>query len=222
MQINSSRQSPNHSSRDGHTVRLGLIHATVGGLASSLDWLCNPRTRVSTHYLISKTGVIYQLVAETRAAWHAGDAAWQGETAVNEISIGIELENLTGMDGFKGQDPYPAVQVDRLIELSRSLMERYPRFAFARHMDVALPKGRKSDPAGFAWGEFKARLNAPITKRYRVKRIMVSQRPEGGAPYAGELTPGEIVTIDKWYASSHTGHLADHRGFVLLDDLEAI
>lgn len=62
----------------------------------------------------------------------------------------------------------------------------------------------------------------PTTKRYKARRVLISQRPECGAPYAGELQPGEEVVVDKWYAEYHSVHLADHRGFVLLDDLEAI
>jgi hypothetical protein len=61
----------------------------------------------------------------------------------------------------------------------------------------------------------------PITKRYQVKPVMISQRQEGGAPYAGVLQPGDIVTVDKWYTNGYV-HLQDGRGFVLLQDLEAI
>lgn len=156
--LNTSRQSPNHSSRDGHPVRVCIVHASVGMLQSTLNWLCNPAARVSSHYVISKAGTVYQLVPETLAAWHAGDANWQGETAVNELSIGVELVNATGMDGFKGQDPYPDVQVQRLVDLARNLISRYPGIAFARHLDVAIPKGRKTDPKGFEWTAFKAQL----------------------------------------------------------------
>lgn len=221
LTVNQSRKSPNHASRSGHPIRVVILHATVGTLKSSLDWLCSPAARVSSHYVISKTGVIYQLVAETEAAWHAGDANWHGETAVNEISIGVELANSTGMKGFKGQDPYPAVQVQALTDLARNLMRRFPGIAFARHLDVALPKGRKTDPAGFPWREWRAQL-APAPPvphppanpaRYRVRPVLISQRSEGGAPYAGELQPGEVVEIDIVYANNMC-HLKDERGFV--------
>lgn len=135
-----------------------VLHASVGNAKSSLDWLTAAASRVSSHYFITKTGVIYQLVSETEAAWHAGDASWQGETAVNEISIGVELEN-----DNDGKDPYPAAQVAALTELARGLKQRYPGIAFARHLDVALPKGRKTDPAGFGWVAWNAQLSAPQT-----------------------------------------------------------
>lgn len=63
----------------------------------------------------------------------------------------------------------------------------------------------------------------PITKRYRVKRTMISQRLEGGPPYAGELLPGEEVVVDKMYTTNGGMiHLQDGRGFVLLSHLEPV
>lgn len=61
----------------------------------------------------------------------------------------------------------------------------------------------------------------PITKRYRVKPILISQPSTGGPPYAGELHPWEEVVVDKWYTTGYV-HLQDGRGFVKLEDLEAI
>lgn len=201
-------------------MRLLLLHATVGGLESSLNWLCNPTTRVSSHYVLSKSGVIYQLVAETEAAWHAGTAVWQGEKDVNEISIGVELVNLN-----TGKDPYPAAQVQALTELTRDLMRRYPGIAFARHMDVALPKGRKTDPAGFPWGQWKASLTPPpapptppaVPVPYTVHGLPVYQRADHTGPLWGHLAVGEKVAID----DISNGHLSDGRGFVDMKGLLA-
>src|SRR5690349_10918496 len=95
-------KSPNHSSRGGKAPSILVIHATAGGLKGSIDWLCNPANRVSAHYVISKTGQVYQLVDEDRAAWHAGNALWDGHTDINERSIGIEIANAND-----GRDPYP-------------------------------------------------------------------------------------------------------------------
>lgn len=224
MPINTSRQSPNHSSRVGHPIRVVILHATVGSLKSSLNWLCSPASRVSTHYVISKTGVIYQLVAETEAAWHAGTAIWQGETAVNEISIGVELENSN-----TGKDPYPAVQLDKLTELARNLMGRIPNIAFARHLDVALPKGRKTDPAGFPWTTFRATLasNPPVSlpKRYRVKADMFwLEAPRADAPIANQgralLQVGDVVAIND--VSNGWAHAQNEIGFTLMAGLEAV
>ena len=71
-------------------------------------------------------------------------------------------------------------------------------------------------------GAISAVSPPPLTKRYKARRIMISQRPEFGPPWAGELQPGEEVVIDKQYVVSRTGHLSDGRGFVRLSDIEAI
>lgn len=136
-----------------------VLHSTVGSARSALAWLTNPAARVSAHYLIDKGGKIYRLVPDDLCAWHAGRAEWKGETAVNEASIGIELENANN-----GRDPYPPEQLDALIELTREKVVQY-RIApemVVRHVDVALPRGRKSDPAGFPWTEYKRRLFADL------------------------------------------------------------
>jgi len=155
--------SPNHSSRGGTAITMILLHATVGSYTSSLDWLRNPQTknpddRVSTHYLIRRDGHIAQLVADDQTAWHAGRARWHGITAINEASIGIELENAND-----GHDPYPAAQLDAARLLCRSLIAAYHilRANVVRHLDVATPAGRKTDPAGFPWPAFVDGLYAP-------------------------------------------------------------
>jgi N-acetylmuramoyl-L-alanine amidase len=160
MQIDHSHQSPNHAARDGHAISMLVLHATVGSARSALAWLTNPAARVSAHYLIDKGGRIYQLVADERAAWHAGRASWQNETAINEMSLGIELENANN-----GRDPYPEAQLAALVELARAKVTQYaiaPHMV-TRHVDVALPRGRKSDPAGFPWQAFLAQLFPDIS-----------------------------------------------------------
>jgi hypothetical protein len=152
-----SHSSPNRSGRLGRPISMLVIHATAGSLASAIAWLCSPPSKVSTHYIVSKRGLIFQLVPDDWAAWHAGRALWHGETAINEISLGIELENAND-----GRDPYPPVQLDSAVRLCREKCTAYqiaPDMV-VRHLEVAIPKGRKTDPAGFPWAEFTARLFA--------------------------------------------------------------
>lgn len=233
--VDRSHHSPNHSSRAGHAVKVLILHATAGSLGSSLSQLCNPapvnpktgtpdpELAVSSHYVIAKTGAIYQLVEETQAAWHAGVAVWQGETRINEISIGVELENANN-----GRDPYPPAQVQALLDLTRDIQTRHPAIAFARHLDVARPVGRKTDPAGFQWSAYLAAVTAaptpppPLTKRYRVKHRYITQRKEdNGPPIVRELVPGEELVVDMWYANNRV-HFADGSGFGDLADLEPV
>lgn len=205
--IDTSRQSSNYSERGSFSVRLLVLHATAGPLESSLDWLCSPASKVSSHYVISKTGTIYGLVAESKCAWHAGRAKWQEQTHVNEISVGIELVNAND-----GRDPYPAVQIAALTTLTRDLLTRYhlTPAQIARHLDVAVPAGRKSDPAGFPFAAWVASLHADP---YVVRGVPIFQRSDRRGPLAGYLSPGERVMIDATYPDGG-GHLADRRGFI--------
>jgi N-acetylmuramoyl-L-alanine amidase len=159
MYIDTTIRSPNHAPRGNHPISMIVLHATAGSARSALAWLTNPSARVSAHYLIDKSGRVFQLVADERAAWHAGRASWRGQTAINELSIGIELENANN-----GRDPYPQEQMEALVELTREKVQRY-RIApenVVRHVDVAVPRGRKSDPAGFDWRGFRERLFAQL------------------------------------------------------------
>jgi N-acetylmuramoyl-L-alanine amidase len=155
MNLDLSYRSPNFGSRGGKPIRMVVLHATVGSARSALAWLTNPAARVSAHYVVDKTGKVYQLVEDQYAAWHAGRAEWRGETAVNEISLGIELENANN-----GRDPYPDAQINALQQLIQTKVESFqiePGMV-TRHLDVALPRGRKSDPAGFPWIPFIDRI----------------------------------------------------------------
>ena len=49
--------------------------------------------RVSAHLLIRRDGELVQYVPFHRRAWHAGKSSWQGRSACNDFSIGIELED---------------------------------------------------------------------------------------------------------------------------------
>lgn len=181
--INTSIRSPNYGSRSGRSISMIVLHATAGTARSALAWLTNPAARVSAHYLIDKGGQIYRLVPDEYAAWHAGRAAWRGETAINEISLGIELENAN-----TGRDPYPTAQLHALIQLTREKVAQYgiaPDMV-VRHLDVAIPRGRKNDPAGFPWAEFLHHVFAeapiampdrptPPTRRAAFSQVLLSE-----------------------------------------------
>ncbi|HET9224228.1 MAG TPA: N-acetylmuramoyl-L-alanine amidase [Roseiflexaceae bacterium] len=161
ISVDLSVRSPNHSARPGQQISMLVIHATAGSARSALAWLTTPLSRVSAHYLIDKRGYIYQLVPDERMAWHAGRARWRDITAINQVSIGIELENANN-----GRDPYPPEQIDALLALATEKVKKYditPEMV-VRHCDVAVPKGRKTDPAGFPWSQFISRLfpQAPL------------------------------------------------------------
>lgn len=143
--------SPNFGTRaEGVGVSMLVLHYTEmeSGRAAE-DWLCNPESEVSSHYVVHEEGTIVQLVPEDKRAWHAGRASWHGLTDINSRSIGIEIVN--GGHRF-GLPPYTRVQIDALIALCQGILERHailPTDVVA-HSDIA--PDRKRDPGEhFPW-----------------------------------------------------------------------
>lgn len=52
-----------------------VIHVTEGGAESVRAWFKNPAAQVSSHYLTTKKGLVYQFVRETDTAWANGRVA---------------------------------------------------------------------------------------------------------------------------------------------------
>ncbi|ACS86059.1 N-acetylmuramyl-L-alanine amidase, negative regulator of AmpC, AmpD [Musicola paradisiaca Ech703] len=144
-----------HSSR----VQFLVIHYTVGSFPQALQVLTEDE--VSAHYLIPAVPPLYhskpmawQLVPESQSAWHAGVSHWRGYSHLNQVSIGIELENPGQRDTASGAEwtPYPASQIALVADLARDIIRRYaiaPPNVVA-HSDIA-PQ-RKTDPGPlFPW-----------------------------------------------------------------------
>ena len=217
--IDTSHPSPNHSPRDGSDIGMLVLHSTVGSYASSLAWLTNPQSGVSTHYLIRKDGYIAQLVPDALAAWHAGKSAWfdldSGE--IQRQSIGVELENRN-----TGNDPYPVVQLDALLWLCRILVSEYRIIPdmVTRHLDIATPKGRKTDPAGFPWSKFKAELYAPADRIVHAGPFGALARTDyrAAGKAAAYFAPGTAILIDDFHMNEYR-HVATGIGFLADGDL---
>ncbi|MEJ5251921.1 MAG: peptidoglycan recognition family protein [Armatimonadota bacterium] len=111
-----SMPSPNHSDRGGVTVDTIMLHSTGSTARSALEWLCNPNSKVSAHYVIGKDGTVYKLVPTSRSAWHAGKCRVKN---ANSRSIGIEMEQLPG-------DEWTSAQRDTLLRLIRVLSRAIP------------------------------------------------------------------------------------------------
>lgn len=130
-----------------------ILHYTAADLSRSLDLLT--KGNVSSHYLISQKGTVYQLVEDDKRAWHAGLSSWQGRTFLNNSSIGIEMVNL----GYKETPQktltwfaYTDDQIKALTKLLKDLQAKYniPADHILGHSDIA--PLRKSDPGPlFPW-----------------------------------------------------------------------
>ena len=147
--------SPNHGERASGPTDILLLHYTgMPDHEQALAWLCNPESKVSSHYFVHEDGRVLSLVPEDRRAWHAGASHWGGEADVNSRSIGVEIAN-TGHPG--GLPDYPDAQIEAVIALCRDIVGRHPipSHRVLAHSDVA--PGRKLDPGErFPWARLAA------------------------------------------------------------------
>jgi N-acetylmuramoyl-L-alanine amidase len=168
-----SSESSNQNSR----VSIVVIHHTTANFGDSLNILTKPSSYpVSSHYLIPEPGdetygnkklQTYQLVDESRRAWHAGTSYWAGKSGLNDQSIGIELVNQTWCHASdKGINPYSGSperlcfypdfadgQIGLLVDLLEEILKRHPDVKpthIIGHSDIA--PDRKIDPGPrFPW-----------------------------------------------------------------------
>ena len=149
--IDRAWSSPNSGHRPpGNAIDHLVLHYT--GMRSeegARDWLCDPRSQVSSHYVVFEDGRVFQLVDEHRRAWHSGRSFWRGVTDLNSRSIGIEIANPGHEFGYR---PFPDRQIEAVIGLCRSIFARHfiPPHQVVAHSDIA--PDRKEDPGElFPW-----------------------------------------------------------------------
>lgn len=103
--------------------------------------------KVSSHFLITRTGKLIQFVSTQNKAWHAGVSSFLGREKCNDFSIGIELEG-------DGDTVFEEPQYQALAKLMAELNKMYPQLQVAGHSDIA-PE-RKTDPGKFFdWKKFQ-------------------------------------------------------------------
>ena len=149
------KKSPNFDERPkGVKINSIIIHYTgMKTFDDAFKRLCDKSSKVSSHYLIGRDGRIINLVDEKNRAWHAGVSHWKGIDNLNDISIGIELENPGHEFGYT---PFPKKQMGALIYLCKELKKKYDikEDWILGHSDIS--PGRKLDPGEkFNWKSIK-------------------------------------------------------------------
>jgi N-acetylmuramoyl-L-alanine amidase len=137
--------SPNQNERGGVDIDTIVLHHTAmpSTAVSVGKFFQDPKSQVSSHYIVDRDGTIVRSVADSLRSWHAGKSEFQGRSNVNNFSIGIEICNVGD-----GVEPYPEAQVKAVVNLTAWLAKTYnvPIPAnLTRHRDIALPAGRKND-----------------------------------------------------------------------------
>ena len=141
--------SPNFDARTAPPDMIVLHYTGMTSGRAALRRLCDPKAKVSAHYMVEEDGEVFALVAEERRAWHAGVSFWKGERDINRISIGVELVNPGHQFGYRS---FPEPQIAALIALLDDIRGRWsvPDAHILGHSDVA--PARKRDPGErFPW-----------------------------------------------------------------------
>jgi N-acetylmuramoyl-L-alanine amidase len=149
MKLIHNFKSPNFNDRKSNKIEIIVIHYTaLNSISDSLKYLCSKKNKVSSHYLISQSGKIFNLVSEKKRAWHAGQSFWRGNTDINSVSIGIELDYSPSQKNNK----FSLRLNSALISLLRKLLSKYKIKTenILGHSDIA--PYRKIDPGKhFQW-----------------------------------------------------------------------
>lgn len=178
--------------RTPQSIQRVVVHVTEGQFWGSVRWLKNPRAHASSHYVISRSGRIVQLVHVSDVAWHSGNGA------VNRDSVGIEHEGFT--DDPAGFTDRQYLASARLVAwlASRSLMP-IDRAHVIGHAEVPSPGGglggssHHTDPGpNWDWNRYLA-----LVRRfaYPLPPLRVASR-----------LPGRVATgIVPWSATASKG-----------------
>jgi N-acetylmuramoyl-L-alanine amidase len=153
--------SPNFNERKLPISMIVLHYTGMPDAQSAIQWLANPESKVSAHYVVTEEGDVVRMVAEDKRAWHAGESYWRGISDVNSASIGIEIVNPGHEWGYR---EFPDAQIEALIPLVHEIVQRYgiTRGNIVGHSDVA-PE-RKLDPGElFPWAKL-ARLRLALPR----------------------------------------------------------
>jgi len=155
-----------------------IIHYTgMRSLQSAVERLLSKKYEVSSHYLISRTGKIIQLVKDNNIAWHAGISNWFKFKNLNKNSIGIELENKGHQYGYQA---FPSKQIVQLIKILKILKRKFKikNINITGHSDIA--PNRKIDPGEkFPWKKLYKNdlaiwhsLDEQFIKNFRLKKLI--------------------------------------------------
>ena len=109
MKIN-EYTTANMSSRQGWVPDMICCHQTSGSAKSAINWFTNSRSKVSAHYLVDKSGGIYNFVPIEKMAWANGsnstdeslpyhysksksEIVRERKTNANFYTVSVEFEN---------------------------------------------------------------------------------------------------------------------------------
>jgi len=123
------------------TIDTIIIHSAynaMGGDIHSLEGVLEEFElyKVTSHFIISRDGIIYQLAPEEAIAYHAGRGQMPDgsrKNVINNYSLGIELI-------YSETESPNDIQIEKLVELVSYFINKYeiPTENILEHEDVSL------------------------------------------------------------------------------------
>jgi len=187
MRLKTSKNySPNFSlpKRPHNKIKFVIIHYTGMKKESlAIKRLCNPVTKVSSHYFLKKNGSILELVPDLYEAWHAGKSSWKKYSSLNKYSIGIEIQNSGHNNSYES---FSSKQIISLKNLLKYLVKTYKidKKNILGHSDIA--PNRKKDPGEkFPWKDLSKiklckwhNLDEKKLKKTRLIKLTMNEQEE--------------------------------------------
>ena len=162
----------NRKKRKLKEIKFIVFHYTGMKEIDAINRLTDPKSKVSSHYFIKKSGKILILVPDLYISWHAGFSSWKNYKSINNYSIGIEISN-PGHDNK--YEKFNKKQINSIVKLSKFLIKKYkikPNFILG-HSDIS--PDRKRDPGEkFPW-EFLSKKKIGYWHNLDKKKLL-SQR----------------------------------------------
>ncbi|KYG03088.1 hypothetical protein BE21_53400 [Sorangium cellulosum] len=179
---------------DGKINSCLVLHQTgepTVAIGSTINTFTNTvaKPRTSAHYIIDLDGHAVKLIHESEQAWHAGHSFWQGQTNVNNFSIGIEIVHT---DDPTPQD-FTAAQYRTLFRLIPALRASYPGITRQRvvgHGDIKIMSATDFRLNGVRENCPGGRFDWPRLEQAHMARGMVQGPP---APRIFGIAPGEVL-----------------------------
>ncbi len=178
--------------RGGNRISFVVIHTVEGSAAGALSWLRNPASGVSAHYVIARSGTIFQCVADSNTAWHAGNWSY------NRRSIGIEHE------GFAYRNTWTDAQYRASAAMTRWLCVTYgiprTRANIIGHREVPDPDGtgwggsnHHTDPGPFFnWTYYMSLVNAGASPSLTAQQVTTETANVRSGPSASDAVIGAV------------------------------
>ena len=138
-----------YSSRSGSRIRLIVLHSDSGPSDASLALMTTPGAKAMAHYYVTSDGLIYQLISDDKAAFHAGMARYNGRRQnINRMSLGVTTE--------RGPSGYTPETLHALNWLVGTLRTRYDVAADAVAAWATLSPAATKDGSDLPWDRASA------------------------------------------------------------------